>query len=485
MLELPPLMINKLYLLILFAIFCVNVSSQNQQLLYGFDQLPQNLMLNPGAEVAFDKHFGIPFLSNVYFEAGATNNNITYNNILKDTDSNSEALRNVYGQDLKNDDYFLVSQQLELINAGWRLKNPDYYLSLGMYQKLEGFANYPVDFVELFYEGDDKDRDGIPEKDVVSTLNEVNVTGEMLGVFHVGLSKKVSEKLNIGVRLKFISASLNMHSANNSGSYFLRNLNAPFQHDFSNLNFRFDSSGFIDKEGNSIVNRSDITKGLFFLGGNFGLGLDVGFTYHASENVIFSASLLDLDYVNYSDAITTYEIVNDGFVLEDDNFYDPPDKGQLSYWENTIAPIYLKIDTLQTAYVNYRAPKLHTSAKYQINKKSKEKDNSVFRNTRYVTPSGLKTELISEIGIQTYTAFRPNKIDWAITGFYSKEITNYLTGKISYTYDDFSAKNIGIGFSTHFRKFNFYATADNLLALPKMKDSNYQSFQFGMNLIFY
>ena len=47
-----------------------------------------------------------------------------------------------------------------------------------------------------------------------------------------------------------------------------------------------------------------------------------------------------------------------------------------------------------------------------------------------------------------------------------------------------NAKNIGLGFSTHIRAFNFYATADNLLALRKIKDSNYQSFQFGMNFIF-
>ena len=93
-------------------------------------------------------------------------------------------------------------------------------------------------------------------------------------------------------------------------------------------------------------------------------------------------------------------------------------------------------------------------------------------------------ELGSAIGIQVYTDFKPNKTFWAITTFYSRELSKNINAKITYTYDQFSAKNIGLGLSTHIKSFNFYATADNLLALPKVRDSNYQSIQFGMNFIF-
>jgi len=59
-----------------------------------------------------------------------------------------------------------------------------------------------------------------------------------------------------------------------------------------------------------------------------------------------------------------------------------------------------------------------------------------------------------------------------------------LNAKLSYTVDRFSATNIGLGFSVHVKSFNFYAAVDNLLTLPNIKNSNYQSFQGGMNFIF-
>ena len=89
-------MIHKLCLYLLFVFLFVNSFAQNKQILYDFDQLPQTLMLNPGAEVDYDTHFGIPLLSSIYFQIGATNKNITYNNIYSGTNSNSDILRNIY-----------------------------------------------------------------------------------------------------------------------------------------------------------------------------------------------------------------------------------------------------------------------------------------------------------------------------------------------------------------------------------------------------
>ncbi len=93
-----------LYLLLFF--WCGFSFAQNNQILYDFNQLPQTLLLNPGAEVSYNKHFGVPFLSNIFVQAGATNKNITYNNIY--SDDPSALLRNIYDQNLSSDDYFVV-----------------------------------------------------------------------------------------------------------------------------------------------------------------------------------------------------------------------------------------------------------------------------------------------------------------------------------------------------------------------------------------
>jgi len=86
--------------------------------------------------------------------------------------------------------------------------------------------------------------------------------------------------------------------------------------------------------------------------------------------------------------------------------------------------------------------------------------------------------------MQIYTAFRPKYPVWAVTGFYSRELNKFLSIKGTYTVDKFSFYNIGFGLSAHIKSFNFYTAIDNLVALPSIKNSNYQSFQFGMNFIF-
>jgi Family of unknown function (DUF5723) len=458
------------------------------QILYDFDQLPQTLMLNPGAEVDYNKHVGVPFLSNIYFEFGASNKNITYNNVLSNTNGFTDVLRNIFAQNPDSEDTFIINQQVEIINAGLRLKNPDYYLSFGMYQEFEGFAKYPEDIANLYFNGNDQNNDGNPEVNEIFNFDQLTIAGDLVGVFHVGISKKVNDRLNIGGRLKLLSGSLNINSKNNNGNYYL-STNNTFVHNFNNMNTGFNTSGFINPDGtNAFDGLSQAFSGLFFVKGNIGLGMDLGFTYHATDNITVTGSILDLDFVNYTNKVTNYSIKGVVPPIDDIDYFNPPEGSEINYWQDKLTGYYndglIPIDTLRTNYNFSRSPKLNASAKYKLpNKKAGKK--TAFRNISCdITTTSSGEELSSYAGIQVYTDFKPDKTLWAITSFYSRELSKSINAKITYTYDRFSAKNIGVGISTHIKSFNFYATADNLLALPKLKDSNYQSFQVGMNFIF-
>ncbi len=474
-----------LYLLLL--LFCEFSFAQNNQILYDFDEIPQTLLLNPGAEISYDKHLGIPFLSNIYVQAGVTDKNITYNNIDTYSDKKSDVLRFVYEQDLGSNDYFVFNQQLEVLNAGFRLRNKDYYVSFGVYQQIEGFGSYPTDIVNLFYNGDDQNGDGIPETGVPYNFNEIDLIAELTGVYHIGISKRMNESLNIGARIKLISGSLNISSSYNKGQYVLEHTNQ-FNHSYRDMNFAFHSSGLMDIYGESVIyDSSDVIPGLFFLNGNIGFAVDFGVTYHINDHLIASASILDLGSTKFSNKVTTYKTESD-FVLNDDNYYNPPEGSELDYWEDIFDNSYvleeIPIDSLTSSFSSNRTPKINTSIKYQIKReKRKNTGKSVFRNIS-CKMNYKEEELITEFGLQTYTAIRPNKVIWAISPFVTHDFNRFLTAKVTYTYDQFSYKNIGVGISTHYKFFNLYATADNLLDLYKLKDTNYASFQFGMNLIF-
>ncbi len=60
--------------LICMTLFWVGVGaySQNKQLLYYFTDIPQSLMINPGAEVDFKWYAGVPGISGLSFQIGSS-----------------------------------------------------------------------------------------------------------------------------------------------------------------------------------------------------------------------------------------------------------------------------------------------------------------------------------------------------------------------------------------------------------------------------
>ena len=461
---------------------CASANAQNMQILYDFDQLPQTLMLNPGTDIDYDNHIGIPLLSNVYAVAGSSSRDVNYNNLITGTDDSGDVIRNLHDLGLEENEVFLFHQQIELINVGFRLRNPTYYLSFGMYQHTDGFSSYPKDFSDIFFNGDDQDGDGVPEFGENYTADHVNTVFELVGVFHVGINKRVNENLHIGGRLKILSGSIGIETSNNKGIYNLGLdplSNEPYLHNFEDIGVRLNTSGILDSFdlSNDVGPPSELIAGLFFMNGSMGAALDMGFTYQHTEEISFSGSLLDVGVLSFQHKLTTIEF--EDAQIASDEYYDPAG-GELDYWRVKYLSDELPMTTDEKKFSYFRSPKLNGSVRYDMKRKVKQ-DPQAFRNVRADLSSDY---LLSSFGMQIFTEFRPKYPLWAITGFYSRELNKFLSLKATYTVDKFSYYNIGLGLSTHIKSFNFYATIDNLVALPSIKNSNYQSFQFGMNFIF-
>ncbi len=416
------------------AFFALNIiSAQNQNILYDFDQLPQTLLLNPGAEVDYNKHVGIPLMSNIFGQVGATN-----------------TFGNFSDLDVNKGDFFKLNQQIEVVNAGFRFKNPSYYLSFGMYSELDGGGNIGNGNIDQKY-----------------------FKGDLSGIFHVGISKRMNNRLTIGTRLKFISGNLNASEQINPDEYHIGFSNPNYLQYFKDLGILFDSSGISIPGTNTIFDGiAKLAPSLFFAeGAGMGMGIDFGFTYRASKNITVMASALDLDFIPYSNKYIIY-------VFDENSSNNKP-----SYTE-------------EFNYNAFRSPRINASVKYKFYKNKRDR-HTVFRNV-YCDYNAIRDVSTDEVGIQAYSYFGKDKIDWAgtssdyslekidwaATAYYIKDFNKYLSAKLTYTYNKYYAKNIGLGVSTHINLFNLYFTVDNLLNLPQINDSKYQTFQFGMNLIF-
>lgn len=185
---------NRSHLFIIVFILSIVSYSQNNEVLYDFDEIPQTLFLNPGSNYSHDYFIGIPILSGINVNSGITG--VTAYDILADDGVNVNTKINNVIYSLGNDDSFIINEKVDLISGGIRLNEND-FLSFGLYQEFDFTFFIPTDVIQLFYEG-------------TTTLNKqysvegVNFKTDMLGVVHAGISHKVNEKLTNRRKIKVI-----------------------------------------------------------------------------------------------------------------------------------------------------------------------------------------------------------------------------------------------------------------------------------------
>ena len=451
--------VHVIFASLLFSLFC---HSQNNQILYDFDEVPQTLLLNPGSNYSHDYFIGIPILSGITFSGGLTG--LTAYDILADDGRDvNDKIRNVI-YSLGNDDSFVINEKTDIISAGIRLNEND-FLSFGLYQELDFNFCYPVDVIQLFYEGS-------TNLNKRYSIDGLNFKAEMLGVLHAGISHKVNEKFTIGGRLKFYSSAFNAQTKNNIGQFYTSlGTNNIYEHHLIGFDATVQTSGIIPKEGEEIE-RKDITKKIFNFQ-NPGVGFDVGFTHKFNDQLHITGSILDIGFVKNSSDVSSYyargNFETEGLELQFDS--DTPQ----DYWKEFVDDFKSKlpIDTLYTSYSYYRPIKLNASVKYSFGKPHYEdcyysNANDPYRNA---------------IGLQLFSVNRIIKQQSALTLFYERRFGDFLRSKFTYTIDTYSSRNIGIGLSSKIGPVNMYMALDNLLYLENLAKANSASFQFGLNII--
>lgn len=452
----------RIIVLIFTFLIGLNSFSQNKQVLYDFAGLPQTLLLNPGLETDYKFHIGVPLLSAISSEIGSTGFSLSEifavnNNTINDKIS---AVLNK----IDANDYLKVNTQIEVFSAGFRFDKKT-YVSFGFYQELDAIGYLPKDALTLINEGN------------TSYLNKSFSISEMiykldvLGVIHAGISRKVSDKLTLGGRFKVYSSALNLETTNNWGTFTTRlGNNSIYIHQLDNVNLNLRSSGLISN--NEYI--SDVSTFIenSLLAGNLGAGIDLGFTYHVTPQLQFSGSLIDFGFVQHTKNIKNNLIVG-SYTFEGIEFEFDSNR---NYWGELDAALkeQLPIVDNQDSYTSWRPAKLNVAIKYSFGEK----------RSKYCYDNTLKDFYTNAFGAQLYSVFRPLRQQFALTSFYEKSFSNKLQAKITYTIDDYSYYNIGVGVSAKIWKINFYGILDNLTKLSDISTSNNVSLQFGFNLLF-
>ena len=469
-------MISKRLIIIILIFVVHHAFAQNKQLLFGFTDIPQSVLINPSTTLDNDLYIGFPLISHIHANFGSSG--MSAFDLFADDgrDFNTKLQSLVLRLDDK--DFFTATQQIDLFSGGFtfgRGLEKNRYLSFGMYVETDVIAYHPKDYAVLAFEGN------ASHINRVFDLSDLNVSGEVVSVFHVGVTKEVNKKLTIGARGKIYSSVFNVNSTSNRGSFVTQEgQNNLLTHTF-NLGLSVNTSGIsslIDDENSDISNDIKTLRKRLLFGGNLGLGLDLGLTYEASDQLIYEASLLDLGFIRHTKDLESYSL-NGSYVYEGINpLFPEVSNGQTAedYW-NEVADNFedlFEVDTTVTKYTTWRPLKINAAVRYKFGKKNGEDCNCLSEDGGY----------LNAVGAQLYAIKRPKAPQFALTAFYYRRLFDGLDIKATYTIDSYSFKNVGLGLSTNIGPLNFYLLADNLLDYQNLAKAQSASLQFGLNFVF-
>jgi len=458
----------KVGLLFLMLISAFKTFAQIPQL-YDADYLPQSLMLNPGNEVDFDKHLGIPLLSGIGVGVGLRNVSV-YDIFQVNENTEINARIRAKADQLTNKDYGVLHQNLEILSAGFRNKKGN-YISFGWYEALDAVAYFPKDIATLAYEGNQQNL-GYSFK-----ASDIKARAEMVSVFHIGMNKKINERLTLGGRFKIYSGMFSAESTTNTGTfttYLTPDGNNFYEHRLANIDggLKIAGTGSFEEFSQSQILQNSVFSG------NYGAGIDLGFSYKLNERWVVSGSLLDLGFIHYSS--NTYEYYGEGdFTFDGIEFIFP------SVVDNNMAirPYWTDLED-----------------EFRENMTFDEREDIQYTVLRPVTLLGGLSYAFGErldcncldpeedrfrfkTGLQAMAIKRPRGVQAGLTAFLDAPLTSFLNTKLTYGIDAFTYTNVGFLISAKIRSFNVYLAADNLLSYSNIADSNTASFQIGFQLI--
>ncbi len=472
-------------LLLFFNVFVVLAQGGINS--YNFGQTPQAAMLNPAYNIETNYHFTLPIIGshNIILEStGMTAYDVIGTNSIPFQDK----VENTVYQLVAND-YFLLNQKMEFLNMGQRLNN-DAYLSYGFYEELDLFSTLPVELFHLFYEGT-----SIPGKEY--KIDDVVMQSNLLMVYHVGLQKSITKKLDLGIRFKVYNAAYDLQATSNKGN-FNSNITADniYSHSLSDIDITIRTSGFAvqydadndpikDQNGDIILENNsgddlyfeDYFKGGYianktFFNGNKGVGIDLGLTYQMKENLVLAASINDLGAIFNNNQVRTYAYKGDytsqGLAFE----YDSP-IGYVQRLEDELNE-YIPLTIEGNNYTSLRPFHVNAFAAYSFNKK-RSNVCELYKSVSY--------SYASIFGALIHAQNRPNQILYDASFFYERNFNDIVQARLNYTVNKYSASNVGLAVSAHLWKINLFAGVNNVLGLTNLAKANNISAQLGIHVM--
>ena len=441
--------IIKASLIIVTVILAVSSASYGQadRSLYYLPILPHARTVNPAIVPQYNFYVGIPFLSSVKtgFE-----NTFKYEDIFQQRGDSLYLDREYLLDNLDDQTVGNINLMEELFTIGIKAKRNYFHFRIA--DIFNANVSVGKEFIRFMLYGNGSEY--YLGKTATFDDNALNLT--YYREYSLGYSRQVTDKLNLGVNLKYLQGIANVYTDNLKVSL------ATDPDDFTlyaQTDIKINTS--IPWSEGSNFDAADA----FTNTGNPGFAVDLGGFYTLNEKWSFSASVLDLGKIDWKENLKNYKtedpakvVVFSGFDLGD--FID---NGGLE--QDNIDKVLDSIaDELGIVEVKeaYKAPiptTMMLNANYNL---------------------GPKNQFSGLVSAQ----FLEDQVWPSFSVAYTRKFSNDINLMFSYTAFPDSYLNLGAGFAANLGPLQFYLISENVVAPFLLTQTNFFQVRFGFNLVF-
>jgi len=414
-------------------LFATQATAQTDFTMYHMQLVPYRIYQNPALVPQARSFVGYPVMSSIYFQGS---NAFSYNDVMGRTpdDSLKADIPKLLSK-LGAGNNLFTNLDIDLLSFGFRMADT-YYLTFSIRERVNMRFMYPKDLLNFAWKGNaavglDKELNFSPRFDAM-----------VYDEFALGLAQEVDEHLTFGMRVKFLNGRANVYTERAKASLYT---------DPNDFSYRLTSDVLIRTAG--IDSISDQNTRDLIMGGNYGFGIDLGATYKLNNNFTFSASMLDLGYINWKKQLLSLQSSRPGDVINfngvDINNFVSKDKSLGDAFTAVLDSLkdQFKVDSIYNqSYKTYLPIRFYAGADYTINDK----------NT---------------LGVLFHGQFFDKKLIPSLSLSYYTQLGRTLGLSASYNIINKSYNNVGVGMSLNLGAMQLYATTDNVLAIPYYKSA--------------
>lgn len=433
---------------IIVVVFLANCSLIAQdRMLAHMNSVPQSLDGNPSATLPYKFYIGFPALNNFYL---GFQNPFAYGDVIKRSSDDSLHVDQAGFIDAlsSNRNLMFLENRIDVLNFGFRIKKNFFTFSNSIRSAM--YYSYPKDMMRLFVYGNAQ----FVDSDETVNMNDLRINGTVWSEIAVGYQRHVSDKLNIGGRVKLLHGFGNINTAKSDISIYTD----PNSYAWSIIsNAQVNMASVIDSSGN--MNTSDLMK-------NKGVSIDLGATYRLTDNIAFGIGVLDLGKIwwktNPQQFSTTMKEENWTFkgLQLDRLFIDGKiNTDIMKEVGDTIKEQFQFSDSLAENYSTWTYPKIIAHAYYRLGENNK-------------------------FGFYSRNDIANGTIFPSFTLSYNRKFGRILELGVSYSMIHKNWANLGAGLALKLGAFQWYLTSENVLSYFNAANAKNVYFHFGFNFVF-